>query len=140
MQVGKTSLLVFNVVLKRVLNLNVGSSNGGSSNGRQRYTGSVRLYLFAALGRQGEVQRSRDDQAHDGDERGDVRDGEGVDLKRVVTLRVEERIGEADDDSEDGRRDVFDHGGPEDRDTPVLALRDDEIEIACQLIALYMWY
>lgn len=132
----KSSLLAFRVVHKSVLD----PLNGGSADRRHCYPRSVWLQLVPALRRQGEVQRPRDDQPEDDHEGGDMCNGKGVDLKWVVTLLVEERIGEANDDGENGRGDVFNQRGPEDRDIPVFAHPDDDIQIACQLIALFMRY
>lgn len=60
-------------------------------------------------------------------------------MERVVADGVEQGVGEADDDAEDGCGDVFDHGAPVDGDAPVFARGDGDVEIAGKLVALLRW-
>jgi hypothetical protein len=58
---------------------------------------------------------------------GHISDNEPDDLARVVAQGVEGRVREAEDDGQDGHRDVAEQRAPEDRDFPVVAGRDDEV-------------
>jgi hypothetical protein len=68
---------------------------------------------------------------------GQVRDGEADDVARVVAHGGEGWVREAEDDGEDGDRDVAEQGAPEDGDGPVFADRDDQVEVVGELAALY---
>ena len=74
-------------------------------------------------------QGTGEDQADCDGQHGQVGDGEGEDVERVVADFVEVRVREGHDDGEDGRRDVLEHGSPEEGDLPVLAAGDDGVEV-----------
>jgi hypothetical protein len=65
-----------------------------------------------------------------------VADAEAENVEGIVAELVEGRIGEAVDDGQRRRGDIAKNEGPEGRNRPVLALADDEVEIATKLVAL----
>ena len=61
---------------------------------------------------------------------------ESKDVYRVVAESPELGVGEAVHDEEDGRGDVANHGGPEDRNSPILASGNNDVQITAELVAL----
>lgn len=82
------------------------------------------------------VEPARKNEAQADDEHHAVGDGEGEDVERVVALLVEGWVGERGNDGQDRGRDVAEADAPDERDAPVLAGRDGDVEITAELVAL----
>ena len=63
------------------------------------------------------------------EEHGEDCDGEADDVERIHADSVEGRKGEAEDDGQNGDGNISQQSTPEEGDLPVLASRDDEVEI-----------
>lgn len=88
------------------------------------------------LRRDEDVKGARHDEADSDDDHDDMGNSERKDVSRIVPLGVELGVRKREDDGEDGARDVFDDGAPDDWDLPVFAIGNDVVKIAAQLVAL----
>lgn len=107
--------------------------------------GSVRNVAFvAAVRRNEDVEPARDHEAAEEEQEYDVADAEAHDVQRVLTAGQgragvdEVGVGEGVDDCEDGTGDVFDQWTPDDGDVPVFAGADNDVEVAAELLALWI--
>lgn len=92
---------------------------------RHRDVGNgYRLWFAATRRRKDGLEQPRHDKTQDHNDKNDVCDSKTENMQRVTAQLVECRVGEGDDDREDGGRDVSDDRSPVDGNPPVLA-RDD---------------
>lgn len=92
--------------------------------------------FVAAVRRYEDVVKARNEEAAENQNQGKVRNDEAEDIERIVGNRSESRVGEAEDDGQDGSVDVSQQRSPPDWEVPVLALAYNLVEIVAKLVAL----
>ena len=94
------------------------------------------MSLSALLHRDERIVEFGQQEADRHESHGHVGDDEPHDLAGIVAQGVEGWVREAEDDRQDGHRDVSQEWAPEDGDLPVVSRCDDEVEVPGQLAAL----
>jgi hypothetical protein len=96
----------------------------------------IKVSLSTLLHRNERIVEPRQNEADRHESHGHIRDNEPHNLARIMAQGIEGRVREAEDDGQDGDRDVAEQRAPEDGDFPVVAGGDDEVQVFGELAAL----
>ena len=95
------------------------------------------MALAAAVGRDKDIVPPGNKEAAGNDDESNVADGETENVQWILAELVEGAVAEAVDDGESGSGDVAEERSPEHRDLPILALANDLVQVAVELVALF---